>query len=222
MEEIDIDVRAGEQGTPLDIAVRLQHQGIIDLLKRTAYARNNPNDVVGDEGKTKLMIAIESKSDRVVSLIGHPNFKPNLGDNTGRSALYYAVKSESINIIRKLLDFPGIDCNKATFKGCTPLYVAAHDGLSEIVKMMLETNNIDVNASLKSSQETPLLVAVCYGRTDVVRLLLSHPAIKCNITTCDGRSAFYTAVERGNIKMVRLFLEKSELNFDQTYKGKTA
>jgi ankyrin repeat protein len=56
----------------------------------------------------------------------------------------------------------------------TPLAQAVHDGLTDIIKLLLEAG-ADVNG-LGSSTPTPLAQAVYDGLTDIIKLLLEAGA----------------------------------------------
>ena len=65
--------------------------------------------------------------------------------------------------------------NKAHFKGFTPLFVASQRGHTEIVKALLENDDIDVNKA-SSDGATPLLIASQNGHTEIVDALLKNTA----------------------------------------------
>jgi ankyrin repeat protein len=60
--------------------------------------------------------------------------------------------------------------------GSTPLYTAAVQGETEIVRLLLEAGADPNRESGGQSEGTPLCAAASWGRTDVVWLLLQHGA----------------------------------------------
>ena len=58
-------------------------------------------------------------------------------------------------------------------EGATPLYVAAQNGYTKIVKLLLD-NKADVNASRYTNGATPLYAAAWNGHTEVVKQLLDN------------------------------------------------
>src|SRR5256885_8150896 len=70
----------------------------------------------------------------------------------------------------------GVPVNGADKNGTTPLYKAAVQGETEIVRVLLEAG-ADPNLESGGQDEgTPLCAAASWGRTEVVRLLLQHGA----------------------------------------------
>jgi len=68
-----------------------------------------------------------------------------------------------------------------TDDGVTPLHTAAHEGHTEVVKLLLE-KNADVNVGCAyDSGLTPLHLAAFNGYTEVVKLLLDNNA---DVTRC--------------------------------------
>lgn len=91
----------------------------------------------------------------------------------GNQRLFIAIKINSINQVRYLLD-QGIDPNIRNINTITPLILAAYNGKLEIAELLLD-RGADVNAS-NIYGETPLLVAVAKGNVDTVKLLLKRGA----------------------------------------------
>lgn len=70
----------------------------------------------------------------------------------------------------------------------------------------------DINQRYDNEGYTPLMEAVCRGRSDIVRLLLERGA-EINTRTLGGYTALMFASKRGNIEIVRLLVEKgADLN----------
>ena len=69
--------------------------------------------------------------------------------------------------------------NKDNNSKATPLLVACLKGHTEIVKALLDINNIEVNKTNKEG-ETPLLVACLKGHTEIVKALLDINNIDVN------------------------------------------
>jgi len=102
--------------------------------------------------------------------------------NAGRFPLHEAVAITNVPEIVRLLQHPGIraQINQPDAQGYTPLYRAIKYGRTDLVKLLLETENtaIDINKSIGS--ETPLEQASYLqrgGRTAIMQLLLADARI---------------------------------------------
>lgn len=84
--------------------------------------------------------------------------------------LYRILTEEAVIGIKILLTF--VD---AIQKGYTPLHLAAKYGSTEVARLLLLQDNINVDVLAKNGL-TPLHVATHYGNYNVARLLLQHHA----------------------------------------------
>ncbi|RPA99058.1 ankyrin, partial [Choiromyces venosus 120613-1] len=83
----------------------------------------------------------------------------------------YAIKSNcSAKAIRALLR-SGIEADSRDFWGRTPLAIAAREGRTDIVEMLLKVDGVNVNSRCCEGR-TPFMFAALTGHADVVRLLL--------------------------------------------------
>ena len=87
-------------------------------------------------------------------------FLPGWGDNAA---------------ITHKLAVAGLDPNRCTFEGQTYLHVCARNGWESTARSLIE-RGASVNVLDEKEGRTPLAVAVEYGRTGMVRLLLEHGA----------------------------------------------
>ncbi len=102
--------------------------------------------------------------------------------------------------IRILLE-RGVDVNKATDGGVTPLMVAATNGKLPAVKLLIK-KGADVNAVSKRGL-TALMGAAMTGAAETVELLLSHGA-DVHAKDKDGDTALKWASRGGFVNVVRL------------------
>lgn len=68
------------------------------------------------------------------------------------------------------------------------------------------SNKVDINMCLPDGNKTPLHVAVEYGRTEVVKILLSHQA-DVNALTKRQFSPLHVAATKGNIEIISLLIK---------------
>jgi serine/threonine-protein phosphatase 6 regulatory ankyrin repeat subunit B len=123
-------------------------------------------------------------------------------DAQKRTILHWAAlfcKPEKINQL--ILQGAAID---ALTNGETALYLAAQDGHSDVVKVLLK-NKANANI-ICTNNATPLFIAAQEGHSEVVKVLLENGA---NIDTLtNGVSALYIATQFGHHNIVKLLLEE--------------
>ncbi len=116
--------------------------------------------------------------------------------------LVAAVKNGDAETVAEMLSVPGIDVNKATNNGWTPLYGAAREGYTEVVKLLLAAPGIDVNKA-NGSGWTPLNTAAYNGHTEVVKLLLAVPGIDVNKANAYGGTPLSSANDPEVIELLK-------------------
>ncbi|MBQ3526920.1 MAG: ankyrin repeat domain-containing protein [Akkermansia sp.] len=118
----------------------------------------------------------------------------------------------------QLLITAGADVNKAGMYGETPLYWAARDGHTEIVKLLLAAPGIEVNKAHMYG-ETPLYWAAFYSHTEIVKLLLAAPGIDVNKADWDGRTPLYQAAWHGHTECVKQLLAAPGIDVNKADKN---
>jgi len=91
--------------------------------------------------------------------------------------------------------------------GTTPLWHAAAQGHTDIVRVLLATKAVDVNAT-SISKRTPLFWPAADGHVKVIELLLNHGA-KHHYEDVDGRSPLTIARVHGQTKVVKILEAKN-------------
>eukprot|EP01025_Chloroclados_australasicus_P006853 TRINITY_DN12181_c0_g1_i10.p1 TRINITY_DN12181_c0_g1~~TRINITY_DN12181_c0_g1_i10.p1 ORF type:complete len:1253 (-),score=72.06 TRINITY_DN12181_c0_g1_i10:402-4160(-) len=92
----------------------------------------------------------------------------------------------------------------------TPLRVASKMGYVDIVKALLSTPGIDVNAQ-GPDHRTPLFLAARSGHVEVVQYLLSAPSIDVYEERSKSIRALNKASQCGHLDVVKVFLAKQNL-----------
>ena len=193
----DVNAKAGNGATPLDIAAGHGHKGVTELLRRhggqeyfsselheaaqngdlekvKALLKDNPDLVFSKDsaGATPLhLAAINGRTDGAKLLLADHadvNAKDNqLGYTPLHCAAFFGHKD-----VAELLLASHADVNAKDNKGSTPLHLAAGRGHRDVVELLL-ANNADVNAKANNGA-TPLDFAGGGGHKDVVELLRLH------------------------------------------------
>ena len=97
----------------------------------------------------------------------------NAQDETGATALHYALAKGYNRLVDRLVIHPKIDVNVRNVEGSTPLFWAAQRGNYGLTERLLKHRAIDVNIGAPDGT-TPLKVASTGGHTRIVALLLSQ------------------------------------------------
>ena len=95
-------------------------------------------------------------------------------DKNGRTHLARAASAQNLENAKACIQERPEDLDVPDNAGNTPLQIAALEGYTDIVRLLLE-NGCDVNIK-NIDKDTPLIDAVENGHVEVVRLLLEHGA----------------------------------------------
>merc|ERR1712012_524553 len=97
------------------------------------------------------------------------------------------------------------------------LWVAASQDRAAPAKILLDSG-ADPNALKRTglmSTSTPLVVAACKGRTNVIMTLLQHKRTKVNMTVSGGWTALMWAAWYGLLEVVQQLVAAPGINMDQ-------
>ena len=86
------------------------------------------------------------------------------------------------------------------------LWEACKSGDVHKVPELLANPQVDVNSSSPDRLDTPLHLACRFGRAEVVRLLLRHPAIEVDLGNAGGASPFNIACQEGHRDVADMML----------------
>jgi len=117
-----------------------------------------------------------------------PNMDINVRDDSGRTALDYAVIDGYLPVLYHLLSRPGLKVNAQDDAGSTALHLAVSHGYVAGVEALLTHGNINVNAQDKHGR-TPLHLAVEMGDLTSTKALLQHPEIRLQTRDNNGFTA---------------------------------
>lgn len=117
------------------------------------------------------------------------------------AGLCIAAKKGDAEAVLKLTQ-QGVPPDQGDTRGVTPLLYAAAGGHTDTVRVLLETNAVNVNATSVSNRK-PLFWPAAHGYVEVVKLLLDYGAQQ-NYEDKDGRSPLTIARIRGQIKVVEI------------------
>lgn len=131
----------------------------------------------------------------------------NAQDQSGLTALILAAQKGHENVVKLLLQLPGININAQNRYGCTALIWAIREGYENIVKLLLQAPGININTQNKDGK-TALIDAAKYGHDDVVKLLLQVPEISINAQDQYHFTAYKLAKEENHQAIAKLIQDK--------------
>ncbi|PGH05448.1 hypothetical protein GX51_02972 [Blastomyces parvus] len=162
--------------TPLSLAVCMGNEDIVRLLLAADHV--NPNIPV-EQGQTPLWIAAAfGNAEYVKLLLGNDEIDVNLRDRDNQTALVKASELGHVAVVKLLLGHEHIEPDTECDAGWTPLGIAVYNFNHEVAKLLLETNQVDVNADQGGP---PLWSAVRYNDLAMVELLLATDGVDPNI-----------------------------------------
>ena len=109
-----------------------------------------------------------------------------------------------------------------TQQTATPLYVAAQNNHSDIVKFLVAEGHTDVNAAMAMGG-TALITAAHVGHLDIVKFLALEAQADVNRATIDtGSTPLFIAAQQGHIDIVRCLALEAQADVNQVTKdGRT-
>jgi len=137
----------------------------------------------------------------------------NRRDAFGATPLLWAARMGSLEGIRALLEWVGVDPNLADNEGKTPLSVAAMNGHDEIVKLLLARDDVDPSGASGGFFWVPLVLAASGGHEAIAKALLARGDVNPNQSEAIlGRAPLSRAAEAGHEGIVRLLLAREDID----------
>jgi serine/threonine protein kinase len=142
---------------------------IDDSLKRILGTKTETDRLVVNE--TFPGAVYWSKPDFAKRLINDGANANNWYSRLDDTPLNYAAKRGNIELVKVLIEVPGINLNYKSRDHCTPLITSITHAQLEIAELLIDTNgvNLDTRDLLGA---TPLTVACVHGRYEIVKALL--------------------------------------------------
>ena len=173
---------------------------------------------MGSKDGTLLCIAACMGHANIVrELLSMRGIDVNLALQSGAPPLYFAAQQGHVEVMRQLLAVQDINVNLADARGITPLCIAAQSGREEAVRLLLAVPQIKIDA-YKNDRATPLFCAAQDNFPAIVELLIKRGA-NINLAMDAGTPPLSVAADCGNIEVVRLLLQESEIQINQTTKN---
>lgn len=169
-------------------------EGNENIVKRLLQIREININAQDDELETALIYAVRGNHKNIVKLLLNAGADPNIKNKEGKTApelaklkdWFEAAEKNYIGTIQKLVG--KVDVNAKDEQGYTALMHAVANEHENIVKLLLQTPDINVNTQ-DDDGLTPLMDASSLGNKAIVKLLLDAGA-DSNIKNKKGQTAF--------------------------------
>ncbi|KAK4880295.1 hypothetical protein RN001_008441 [Aquatica leii] len=242
-QNVDLDAQNNEGDTPLLLAIKHKHTGLIyellasyvdvNIINKAGnsclhYAAENQNCAVLTEliynyiclnglnadGETPLLVALKSGKMNLAKTLIERGADVDASDKDFMSCLHYAVAFGKRQIIVDLLD-RGANINKKTANGVTPLMQALLNENSSTAHLLIH-RGADVNLT-DATNSTALHYAARYNLHHVIKLSISLGAEKDPFNT-DAETPLITAFKYSHSTAVKTLIDEGA---DVTVKDKS-
>jgi hypothetical protein len=180
---------------------------IVKLSLANSHININIQD---DIGNTALMCASHNNKRKIVKLLlANQNIDINKQNSAGDTALILASYHGCTEIVKLLLAMPGIKIDVQNNNGQNALIRSVYDDKNiDIVRLLLQS---DINITeIANGGETALLLAVFYGCTEIVKLLLTMPKVSIilGLKNGCGETAYELASAKKHTEIIGLLNAK--------------
>jgi uncharacterized protein len=135
------------------------------------------------------------------------------------SALMKAVRQNDADRVRALIA-QGVNVSDPDANGDAPLVMAAYEGHTDIVRLLLEAG-ADVTAVDPGMKATALHAAAYAGRTDAAQLLIEYGIDIDKQGPKNGYTALHDAIWQNNIDTAKVLIEAGADLTLQSHSGET-
>ena len=134
----------------------------------------------------------------------------NNGYGSERTPLYIASRENRFDIVETLLLDSRIDVNRMV-NGENALLTATEEGHADIVRILLEHDDIDTNIGKSGNEGSALFIAAESGNSEIVKDLLLQPQIEVNSRhKTESITPLVMASRNGYLNVVKMLLRCSK------------
>lgn len=156
--------------TPLYYAAQVGYGEIVEMLLERGAA--DGINVVGEGGQTPLVIAVAANDPAMVRVFLENGAQSSVVDDNGNTALYYAARVGSVEIVKMLLARGAADgINVAGEDGQTPLDFAVRANDPAMVRLLLQNGAKQTEGISGRGRNSPISIAEAEGYHEVAKLL---------------------------------------------------
>lgn len=209
-----IAVRIKKTGsTTLHLASEGGHATIVKLLLSAGAKASDENAA----GETALHLAAKHGHVKVLHTIKTAVDWKICSRRNGLTALHVAASSGQTEFVAEMLRYrvpgglkserSGVD-PKSDY-GVTPLHLASRNGHESVVRMLLNSAGVQVDAATEIEKYIPMHLAAQGGHEQVANLLISRSPESLIKPDGHGRTALHFAASHGHTRMAAMLLGQS-------------
>ncbi|XP_043088850.1 transient receptor potential cation channel, subfamily N, member 1 isoform X2 [Puntigrus tetrazona] len=232
LEGGDVTWKSKVGENPLHVAVRHCHALVVqEVLNSLTHERSRQEAELyvregNKAGETPLHLAAELRSDAVHQpeedasiiriLMEHHADMAAVTRQSGETPLHYSARVGNTAVLQEMLgNGPSNQLqsaiNKHAKNGWSPLLLAAEQGHTAVVKILLLNNaRVDV---FDEEGKAAIHLAAEQGHQDIVDILLAHKAF-VNAKTKLGLTPLHLSAQSGSARLVRLLVETHQASVD--------
>ncbi|XP_030644286.1 transient receptor potential cation channel, subfamily N, member 1 [Chanos chanos] len=221
--------------TSIHLAAKSGHTHILDVLKTSVSLKISSSKtgltalhVAACFGQvdfvreilTKVPATIRSECPLSSSSSKEGTRRHQLPLESGYTPLHLAAQSGHENVVRLLLNSPGVQADAETdTQGSTPLHLAAQSGQTAVVGLLLSRSSSLLHLKDKRGR-TCLHLASAHGHVSMVKVLLGQGA-EINHTDKSGWTPLHYAAKAGCLDVVRFLVESGASARAECHGGRT-
>ncbi len=174
LHHVDIDARDANGNTPLmHAAINSRLETVELLLSCTPAADIN---LINNNGSSALLEAVQAGAIDIVALLLAKGADIHHADNSGKTALQWAIIKKNSPMISLLLTSKHITINDVDAMGRTIIHYAAETGDADLLAKLLEVDDSMVNVQDNNGDTALNIAAAKGGGAGIVKTLLKHGA----------------------------------------------
>ena len=160
----------------------------VDFIKFLIDKKININ-LLNSQNKTALirLCNLSDTNEEIIKLLLSNNADVNLKENTGNTALTYAIGNCNYNLVKLLVEIGNADINVITNDLDTPLTIATIENSFEIIKYLVE-RGVNINSQNKFGN-TALIISADHEDLEIVQYLYNKGS-NIELQRVDGRKAY--------------------------------
>jgi ankyrin repeat protein len=144
-------------------------------------------------------------------------------NNTGMTALMYAVQNkECEDLVKLLVDKYGVDVHAHDDNGWTCLFYAASEGDAPLVDMLIRDYGVHIHRKSFDDGNTCLMIAAMSATNMDVASVLLHYGADVNEVNAEGMTCLMLAAENGLTDMVKFLVDNGADPRSRDHDGLTA
>ena len=195
--------------------------GHSEIVKLLLQANADPNIAETTIGENALYVASAHGYASIVDLLLKSGADPNFTTSEGATPLHAAADGNHIEVVKAILNSELVDVNVQDSElKSTALHLAAEEGFSEIVALLLASNT-DPNICDRNGR-TAIMDASANGHSGIVEDLLEAGADPNIAEGTVGGTAIYAASANGHANIVSILVRSgADPNIKTTNQGAT-